>query len=284
MCSAVCCIGKLENHYIREWIEHYKKLGFDNIILYDNNDKDGEHFEEVISDYIIDGYVILENYRGITKGKTKYFNDIYSVQIDAYNDCYKKYGKNYDWIAFFDIDEFLMFQNNNNNCNCNINNFLKDFTNFDIIKINWKYYDDNDLIDVVNNDYSVVNRFTRHIENCNDVDNNRQCKQIIRTGMDVTINSAHGIIGEKLANRKQVDSNGNVNNNNLFFLDNYNNKQKLRLNHYRYKTIGEYIRLKMKRGWPDDLNKIVGNMCIRDFFRDNELTKEKVKFIEQLMN
>ena len=59
-----CCIAKLENLYIREFVEYYKNLGFDNICLYDNNDEDGEHFEDVINDYITSGFVILKNVRG----------------------------------------------------------------------------------------------------------------------------------------------------------------------------------------------------------------------------
>jgi len=57
----LCCIGKMENNYIREFVEHHKSIGFDNIVLYDNNDIDGEHFEDVISDYINSGYVILKD-------------------------------------------------------------------------------------------------------------------------------------------------------------------------------------------------------------------------------
>ena len=48
----ICSIGKLENRYIREYAQHYKKYGVDKIFLYDNNDINGEKFEEVIEDYI----------------------------------------------------------------------------------------------------------------------------------------------------------------------------------------------------------------------------------------
>ena len=39
--ASVCCIGKRENLYIREFVEWYKNLGFYHIYLYDNNDIDG---------------------------------------------------------------------------------------------------------------------------------------------------------------------------------------------------------------------------------------------------
>ena len=48
----LCVIAKNENLYAREFVEHYKKIGYNNIFLYDNNEKNGEHFEDVINDYI----------------------------------------------------------------------------------------------------------------------------------------------------------------------------------------------------------------------------------------
>jgi hypothetical protein len=59
------CIAKMENNYIREFVEYYKKQGFDNICLLDNNDPDGERFEDVINDYIESGFVILKDVRGM---------------------------------------------------------------------------------------------------------------------------------------------------------------------------------------------------------------------------
>ena len=49
---ALFCIAKMENDYIRFFVEYYKNLHFDKIFIYDNNNTDGEKFEEVINDYI----------------------------------------------------------------------------------------------------------------------------------------------------------------------------------------------------------------------------------------
>lgn len=57
----LCCCVKCENRYIREWVLHYRQLGFDNIVIYDNNDIGGERLEDVIGDQISDGFVILKN-------------------------------------------------------------------------------------------------------------------------------------------------------------------------------------------------------------------------------
>ena len=53
----LCVLGKNENLYIKEFIEYYKKYGVDKIFLYDNNDKDGERFEEILSQYIDNKFV-----------------------------------------------------------------------------------------------------------------------------------------------------------------------------------------------------------------------------------
>jgi len=78
---ALCAIAKLENHYIREWIEWYKNLGVDHIFLYDNNDINGERFNDVIQDHIDSKFVEIVDYRGIRP----------PCQKEAYNDCYIKH-------------------------------------------------------------------------------------------------------------------------------------------------------------------------------------------------
>ena len=37
MRTCVIAIGRRENLYAREFVEHYQKLGFDNVIILDNN-------------------------------------------------------------------------------------------------------------------------------------------------------------------------------------------------------------------------------------------------------
>jgi len=53
----VCAIGKEENKYAREFVEHYKKYGIDKIFIYDNNDSNGENFYGILNDYIKSGFV-----------------------------------------------------------------------------------------------------------------------------------------------------------------------------------------------------------------------------------
>ena len=98
MKTLLYAIGRMENDYIREWVEYNKNIGFDKICLFDNNFDGEQDFHGVIGDYIDSGYVILKNYR----------NKI-CCQLEAYTECYAEYGNDYDWLAFFDCDEFLTF-------------------------------------------------------------------------------------------------------------------------------------------------------------------------------
>jgi hypothetical protein len=107
----ICTIGKLENEYIREYVDYYKKLGVDKIYIYDNNEIDGESFETVLLDYISINYVNIINYRGYIKSQYKMMNS-----------CYKTNNMKYDWIMFYDMDEFLYLKNYSN-----IKNFLNEF-------------------------------------------------------------------------------------------------------------------------------------------------------------
>ena len=81
MKTCLCAIAKMENHYLREWVEYYKGLGITKIMLYDNNDPDGERFDDVISDFINDGFVEVTDYRGKKNS-----------QGLAYLDCYSRHG------------------------------------------------------------------------------------------------------------------------------------------------------------------------------------------------
>ena len=49
----LCTLGKMENIYAREFVQHYKKYDIDKIFIYDNNEISDETFDSVLLDYII---------------------------------------------------------------------------------------------------------------------------------------------------------------------------------------------------------------------------------------
>ena len=95
----LCTNGKKENLYVREYVQHYINYGVDKIFIYDNNEQNGEKFEDVLDDYINSGFVEIINFRGII-----------APQAQIYKECYRNNFKKFNWLIFFDMDEFI---NNN---------------------------------------------------------------------------------------------------------------------------------------------------------------------------
>lgn len=277
MKTLLCAIGKLENHYIREWVEYHKNIGFSNILLYDNNDINGESFSDVIDDYISSGYVIIKNYRGLS-----------NAQIKSYNDCYHEYKNQYDWIGFWDIDEFIELENNDN-----IQNFLEQeiFKNVQCIRLCWKQYTDNNLIEVCDDNYSVLNRFTEifskdyclknNIPFENYLIANTQTKSIVKTDInDFNISSPHVFLKVPT-----VNAIGQHCNNERVNLDGLPIWKNAWINHYRFKTLEEFINNKMFRGWPTPyMNGGKNYLNIKLFLKFNALSDEKRNYIIQHTN
>ena len=63
---ALVGIGRKENLYAREWVDHHLKLGFDHIFIADNNRGNEERFEEVVGDYVKQGVVTVVDFRNKT--------------------------------------------------------------------------------------------------------------------------------------------------------------------------------------------------------------------------
>lgn len=93
-------IRKNEDLYINEFIHYYKNIGYNHIYLFDNIDNDDEKFEDVVKEEVENGFVTIINYKG-------YRGININPQLRAYKDFYKKYDLMYDWLSFFDIDEYL---------------------------------------------------------------------------------------------------------------------------------------------------------------------------------
>ena len=96
----LCAIGKKENLYAKEYVEHYKKIGYDHVYIYDNNDINDEKFEDVLQKEISENFVTIIDYRGFDRSKG-------APQFVSYRDCYEKNKNKCDWLSFFDFDEFL---------------------------------------------------------------------------------------------------------------------------------------------------------------------------------
>ena len=140
------CVFKNEAEYLDEWISYHLNIGFNTIVLFDNNvgDDDKDAIEIIKQKY---SQVKFINKRGL------------SYDIGGYNfELYKKLSKD-QWCLYIDIDEFLTF---------NDNYTLNDLVNraeekkCDQIKINWMVYGNNGKIKKENG--TMISRFPKPVQ------------------------------------------------------------------------------------------------------------------------
>ena len=260
-----CVQGKNENLYAREFVEYYKSIGFDKIIILDNNEIDGEKFEIVLKDYIENRFVEIINIRGME-----------SIQVPSLNYCYKKYINNFDWILFIDFDEFLY---NNNTKKIDKYIYSKRFEKCESILFTRKTYNDNDLEKYDNR--PLIKRFIHSIktQNCS-------IKSMVRGGLNnLIIPNVHlsGININFFCNSEGK----RIFPMNLFGQDCINNENFF-IKHFFTKSVEEFC-IKMRRGDAhfNKMNpkyKYIMNKRIKHFFSINKITKNKIKILENCLN
>ena len=257
---AICSIGRKENLYAKEFVEYYLKLGIKKIIIYDDNEINGEKFEDVLKKYIINEKVEIIDIHGFE-----------SAQFPSYIDCYKKYGNKFDFLLFLDFDEFVKIEKG-----VDINTYLynKKFQKCETIVLNWIMYGDNNLVKYDNR--TMIERFTKPSRNW------KKGKCIVRTNIPNLIISTTHLIG--INTKYFCDSNGNRLFPKSFFEFKVPKKPQAYIKHFYTKTAEEFCN-KINKGdghfhksHPDRLN--VFKSRIKLFFTFNSITYEKLKIIE----
>ena len=268
----LCVIGKNENLYVKEFVEHYKKLGYNHIYIYDNNDVNGEKFEEVLKSEIDSNYVSIINYRGKSAAHI-----IGGPQCKAFKDCYGNHKDEYDWLSFFDFDEFLEIKPYAKN----IQEFLGNprYKNCDNIKINFLFYSDNDLLYYDNR--PVQERFTKPLYNHPD---NNVVKSTVRGGLPDNYWNNKCCVHTSLMNVTNCNSQGDIM---LYSSGNSPmNHTFAALKHYFTKSLEEYVN-KTKRGdsfIPVPYTGDWKRKRIRRYFGYNKFSVEKENLFKKLFD
>jgi len=228
---ALVCVAKNEDNYIQEWINYNKKLGFDDIIIYQNDWRTP----------IDDPNVIKIEFDGVNQ------------QLNSYKHFINNnYGK-YDWVAFFDVDEFLVLKKHNN-----IKDFISDYSEFNGIGINWVLFGDNNHTSVVGNNYSVLERFTKR-----QIGVDKHIKTICKMSANPNFRSPHNPDNLTWVDTNYNTGSGSFNENGL---DNV-----AQLNHFFTKTKEEF-KSKIDRGRSD----------IKNFRNLSEFDPHNINEIEDL--
>lgn len=257
----VLTCAKNENDYIIEWVEHYLNLGFDKIIIADNNDLGDESLFLLLQDYINKNQVQVWDCRGIG-----------AVQIPLYSDFCE--FSNYKWCAYFDCDEFLEINNYTN-----IKDYLNTLNGCDCLCINWLMYGPNGQYHKENG--TVQERFPKPLSPILYFKENCFVKSIVRGGnkdlfKDCWFNGSHlpytnnNTICYSLGGEKFVYSSRLIHAHYPFCYKN------LYLKHYYTKSFDEWIQ-KSSRGWPDN----TPTLKTSNYFLFNENLSIPTKFLSE---
>lgn len=257
---SITAILKNEAPYIKEWIEYHKMLGADRFYLYDNESDD--NLKDVLQPYINAGIV----YYHLIKGK--------GVQHSAYRDAVYKYKDQTTWMAFIDIDEFILPVEKDS-----IPEFLKDYEKYSGVGINWVIFDSDDNIEKPKKHHGLViaNYFKIHSED--NIKVNRHIKTIANPREILSIGNPHFFYYKN--NKLAVDENKK----NIYGpFTKYHHSNKIRINHYYCKSKEEYLR-KISRGRA--------TCSSFKFYNENELNfkdykydysmKDKISKLEKIM-
>ena len=269
MKTLLCCIVKLENLYLRDFVEYYKNIGFTNIVLYDNNDENGEYPQQVIGDYIANGFVIYEDVRG----RHRY-------QLEAYTECYRKYSPEYDWIAFFDADEYLHIESGEK-----IDEYLSDsmFNDTDIIYFYWLLYGDNGLLHY--DSRPVYDRFLIPNKPFPDKNNYKAILRGKNSNMSYVFTDANSFYWRSFKKGGIVVKNTNgdiVTDKNPYTTFTYNGAF---IKHYNTLTIEEFLYRRFgRRSYADKASSFNKERVMKIFYETNEITEDKEKIINDFFS
>ena len=126
---AICAIVK-DDPDILEWLQHYLESNATRVLLFDNGSR--HWFKGIVlnSSYVHDGFVVYHRF------PAEQSKD--SPQIQAYNACLIEYRHAFDFMAFFDADEFVAIPSEKS-----LPELLAPYATFGALALNWRSYASN---------------------------------------------------------------------------------------------------------------------------------------------
>lgn len=216
---AMCAIAKNEGRYFQEWIEYHKMLGVEKFYIYDNESTDNT--AEVLQPYIENGVVDYTFFPGK------------KMQLKAYKDCVKRHKRDATYIAFLDIDEFIVPLKHKT-----IPDYLQSLGKISGVQINWIVYGSDGAKRRTNG--FVIDRFRSH--SLPDEPLNHHVKTIANPRRIIRFFSAHRPL---ILFGKLVDGDGNRIKESFWTRLPVTNQ--IRVNHYAIKSYEEFLE-KRSRG------------------------------------
>lgn len=216
---SVCAIAKNEGPYFKEWIEWHRDHGVDHFYIYDNESTD--RTKEILAPYIESGIVDYKYWPG------------YRRQLAAYDDCLENRRFSSRWIAFIDLDEFIVPVKDRS-----IPEFLARFDSFAAVEINWLIYGSGGR--KTKTPGTMMERFRFHSDPAHYL--NRHVKSIVNPRRVFTMTGCHE--AAKISGHI-ADSHGCPVR--KHFRDREPQQDVIRINHYAVRSYEEFIE-KQARG------------------------------------
>lgn len=269
----LCCIAKMENEYIIDFVNYYRQIGVDKIYIYDNNDTDYEPLYNRIKDFVDDNFVEIIDVRN---GK--------NLQLPAYVHCWHNHRNEFDWMMFVDCDEYLFLKQDKN-----IKDYLSRdiFHDYDMIHINWVMMDDGGLIK--SNGRPLMERCypssKAKLFDERKFSVNYHIKSIIKCHNekvgDLCFWNPHSPTNDGI---RCCDDSGKEVDSKMPFVYKITNEFAY-FKHFHTKTIDEWIHNKIPKGYADHQmsEEEIKTKKLKDFFSMNEITKEKEEYIKEIL-
>lgn len=117
---SITAIFKNEANYLREWVEYHLIVGVSHFYLYDNGSDDYPH--QILKPYITAGNVSVIPWAN--------FEMAHNIQRFAYRHAAVNFGAQYQWMAFIDLDEFIV-----PNHDIDLTEFLSKHSQYAVVKM-----------------------------------------------------------------------------------------------------------------------------------------------------
>jgi len=170
---SVCAIFKNEAQYFNEWIEYNLLVGVEHFYLYNNFSTD--NYQSILQPYIDKGIVTLIDW------------PVEGGQLEAYHHCLINNKDQSQWIAFFDLDEFVCPR-----YEVCLKETLKKFQKYPSLLIYWRMFGTSGLVKH-SSDKLIIEQYTNSWDKIYNVG-----KIILNTDFSFISHTHHFAISEML--------------------------------------------------------------------------------------
>jgi hypothetical protein len=158
---AICAIAKNEARYLLEWIAYHRVVGVEHFLIFDNDSNDGT--SEMLEKLTETGFVERVSWPNGEDGGPP--------QLAAYGEGLNRLRDRAKWIAFIDLDEFLLPLQSDD-----VKEVLRDFEDAAGLVVPWRIFGSSG--EEIWRDEPVITRFTHRAPDDHSVNNS--VKTIVR--------------------------------------------------------------------------------------------------------